>query len=129
MIFILSLSLKDCYDNHLMVNLPKLFKRSVRCPDLSKIHTVSVHKHGADEWIVKYLMENGNCIYSLATKDQNEANDTMNELLQMINSVDLVKLTKNSKPVHFDFKLADQTDYLMKNEPVVFDYLNKNSLK
>lgn len=127
MIFVISLSLKDCYDNNLMVNLPELFKRSVRCQDLSKIH--SVCKHGADEWIVKYLMENGNCTYSLATKDQNQANDTMSELLEMINSVDLIKLQKSSKPVHFDFKLADQTDYLMKNKLVVFDYLNKNNKK
>lgn len=119
MLVTISLSLKDCYDNNLMVNLPELFKRSVRCQDLSKIHTVSVYKHGADEWVVKYLIGNGNCTYSLATRDQNQANDAMNELLQMINSIDLIKLVKSSKPAHFDFKLAEQTDYLMKNKPVV----------
>lgn len=119
MVFVISLSLKDCYDNNLMVNLPELFKRSVRCQDLLKIFDVSIVKYGTDGWVVKYLMGNGNCTYSLVTKDQNQANDTMNELLEMINSVDLIKLVKSSKPVHFDFKLAEQTDYLMKNKPVV----------
>lgn len=119
MIIVINWSLKDCYDNNLIVNLPDLFSKSIRCHDLSKIHSVSVHKHGADTWCVKYLTGNGNCTYSLITKDQNEATNAMNELLQMINSIELIKLVKNSKVIRFDFDLAEETDYLMKKEPVV----------
>lgn len=119
MLVTISLSLNDSYEHNLMVSLPELFKKSIRCQDLAKIKNVSILKHNKDGWIVKYLMGNGNCTYSLVTTDQNEATNVMNELLEMINAIDLIKLIKNSNPIHFDFKLAEQTDYLMKNNPAV----------
>lgn len=125
MLALVSLSLKEAYDNNFMVNLPELFNRSIRCRDMVSIFDVSVMKYGSEEkWKVKFLMKSdtvssGNAFYSNVTDDKNEAINVMNELLEMINVIDLIRTAKNCKVIHFDFKLADQTDYLMKNKPVV----------
>lgn len=86
-------SLKEAYNKNLMVTLPKLFNKSMRCKELKRISEVTIVTQ-LKEYCVQCIMPGAKLtdgkvyFYSENTNNKDEAIQTMNELLEILNAID-----------------------------------------